>query len=73
MTTYRTSPEIHEMLNNALRERAELLAALQAIEARVSGVFDSPKLLAFGPLSTSTADDCLNIARAAIAKATGGA
>ena len=49
----------------------ELLEALQAIQARINGNFDNPKLFAFGPLSTSAADDCLEIAHAAIAKATG--
>ena len=59
MSTYRTSPEIHEMLNKALRERAELLEALQNwIQA----------------CDTGTHTDINNAreqARAAIAKATG--
>ncbi len=49
----------------------DLLAALEAIAARVDGVFDDPALMAFGPLSIDTEADCLAIARAAIAKARG--
>ena len=32
MTTYRTPPEIHEMLNKALRDRAALLKTLERAE-----------------------------------------
>lgn len=49
----------------------DLLAALEAIAARVDGVFDDPALMAFGPLSIDTGADCSAIARAAIAKAKG--
>lgn len=53
-----------------LTQRAALLAALEAIEARTEGVFDHPALVAYGPLGT-VGGDCLNIARAAIALAKG--
>lgn len=46
-----------------------LLAALEAIEARISGEWDNPALVSFGELSTNTDDDVLRIARAAIAAA----
>ncbi len=49
----------------------DLLAALEAIEARISGTYDNPALMAFGPLSIDTEADCSAIARAAIAKARG--
>ena len=51
-------------------QRDELLTALEAIRARINGVFDHPALVAFGPLDTCEGD-CAEIARAAIAKATG--
>ena len=49
----------------------ELLRALEAIVARVTGEFDSTALEEFGPLSTWAADDIIALARAAIAKTTG--
>lgn len=49
----------------------ELLAALQAIKSRINGVWDDPALMAFGPLSVNGDDDILELATAAIAKATG--
>lgn len=61
-------------MNNEMQETiVDLLEALEAIEARISGTWDNPALVAFGPLSTNTDADCLSIARAAIAKANGGA
>lgn len=48
------------------RERA-LEAALRAINARIAGEFDQPDLMAFGPLSPSSENDCADIARAALA------
>ena len=36
---------------------------LQAIIARITGVFDDPYLMEFGPLSTDVIDDVLAIAR----------
>ena len=50
----------------------EMLAALQAITARVNGVWDDPALLSFGDLSENTIKDTMRIARTAIAKVTGG-
>lgn len=49
----------------------ELLSALEAIEARINGVYDCPALVAFGPLHHDTQWDCLRIAEEAIAKAKG--
>lgn len=49
----------------------DLLAALEAIEARISGTYDNPALMDFGPLSIDAEADCSAIARAAIAKARG--
>jgi hypothetical protein len=50
----------------------DMLGALRAIDARVNGIWDAPELLAVGPLG-SAPEDVLRIAKAAIAKATGGA
>ena len=47
----------------------ELLEALEAIIARIDGVFDDPSLVRYGALSPSPTEDCLAIARAAIAQA----
>lgn len=42
---------------NKLRDAApDLLAALKAIRARIHGDFDSPELLAFGPLKDRESD-----------------
>lgn len=49
----------------------ELLSALEAINARINGVYDCPALVAFGPLHHDTQWDCLRIAEEAIAKAKG--
>jgi hypothetical protein len=49
----------------------DMLGALEAIEARIHGIWDNPALVAFGSLSTSTENDCTAIARAALAKARG--
>ena len=49
----------------------DLLAALEAIKARINGVYDCPALVAFGPLHHDTQWDCLRIAEEAIAKAKG--
>jgi hypothetical protein len=49
----------------------DLLDALEAIEARINGVYDCPALVAFGPLHHDTQWDCLRIAKEAIAKAKG--
>ena len=48
----------------------ELLSALREIQARIQGVWDDPDLKNFGPLMESTSSDVIDIARAAIAKAT---
>ena len=48
----------------------ELLDALQAIAARINGVWDDPALMAFGPLSLDSDEDILKLANTAIAKAT---
>ncbi|HET7150857.1 MAG TPA: hypothetical protein VFI60_05565 [Candidatus Acidoferrum sp.] len=48
----------------------DLLEALTAIRARISGEWDNPALLKFGPLSDMTSDIQI-IARTAIAKAEG--
>jgi hypothetical protein len=52
--------------------RAELLAALRAIRARIAGRFDDPDLMAAGPLGTESFD-IDRIAEAAIRKAEGAA
>lgn len=39
--------------------------ALRAIVARIKGEFDNPELMLFGPLSTDTVKDILNIALSA--------
>jgi hypothetical protein len=49
----------------------KLLSALEAIEARINGVYDCPALVAIGPLHHDTQWDCLRIAEEAIAKAKG--
>lgn len=46
----------------------ELEAALRAIVARVDGEWDNPALVAVGGLSTDTATDCEQIARAVLSK-----
>jgi hypothetical protein len=56
---------------NLLAAAPELLAALEAIEARINGVYDCPALVAFGPLHHDTQWDCLRIAEEAINKAKG--
>ena len=54
--------------NETLRQQnAELVRALQAIEARIHGDYDDPLLLAYGPLGTLSGD-CSHIARAALAQ-----
>ena len=70
---YHNSHGPHETGANArlIAAAPDMLAALEAIEARISGIWDNPALVAFGPLSTNTDADCLAIARAAIAKAKG--
>jgi len=40
---------------------AVLEEALTALKSRIQGVWDAPELMAVGPLSTSTTDDCLRI------------
>lgn len=50
----------------------ELLSALNAIVARIQGDWDHPDLVRYGPLQLAS-HDCLEIARAAIAKAEGNA
>lgn len=46
-----------------------MLAAIQAISARIRGEFDHPALLSLGPLSTEKLDDLLRIAESAITAA----
>ena len=48
----------------------ELLAALRAIQARIKGVWDDSDLVKFGELMVDSNEDILDIAEAAIAKAT---
>lgn len=45
----------------------ELAAALQAIRARVNGVWDDPALTAWGALSPNSVQDVLEISKAALA------
>lgn len=52
----------------ATARHAELVEALEAIKARVNGEWDTPALMAFGPLS-DTAADCAEIARQALSRA----
>lgn len=49
----------------------DLLAACRAIDARISGVWDDPDLMAYGALHTNAETDCAAIARKAVAKAQG--
>jgi hypothetical protein len=49
----------------------DLLAALRAIQARIQGVWDDPDLVNFGGLMEDTKADVLDMAQAAIARATG--
>ena len=51
----------------------DLLAALNAIKARIQGVWDHPDLIPFGALSVDMNDDIEGIANIAIAKAKRGA
>jgi len=64
---------IHHHLQEVTHEGAkpELMSALEAIKARINGVYDCPALVAFGPLHHDTQWDCLRIAEEAIAKAKG--
>lgn len=68
--------QINSLLNGAidlLKERlvnAELLEALKAIDARLSGEFDNPALVKYGMLSDSNGD-ISRLARRAISKAEG--
>ena len=56
--------------SHALKAAApDIFDALIAIWARVTGEFDNPELMAYGPLSTDPKDDIIDIARKAIAKA----
>ena len=49
---------------NKLREHNTRIAkTLQAIVARINGVFDDPALLEYGELDISTERDCLRIAK----------
>ena len=52
-----------------MSDENKFLTALEAIEARIEGVFDHPALMAVGALSPDSDIDVLRIARAAIAKA----
>ena len=67
--TYNGSTEAYEGQEEIIND---LVAALEAVEARINGVFDHPALLEYGPLSNCN-NDCRNIARAALAKAKGDA
>ena len=58
-------PKIVAALNRKSHED-QMLAALEAIRARINGVWDHQSLVAYGPLSTETRD-ILRIADAAIA------
>lgn len=64
------SPDLKmaEKITRAVNEYDELVAALQAIRARLEGEFDHPALMAYGPLTTVTGD-IGTIANAALAKA----
>ena len=53
-------------------ENAELLAALQAIIARINGDFDCPALMAAGPLSADPDIDVIRIAGKVFTNATPG-
>jgi len=44
-------------------ENTRLALAIQAIIARIDGEWDNAALVAFGPLSTDTTEDCKRIAR----------
>ncbi len=54
----------------ACNNHYDLIAALEAIMARLKGEFDHPALMAIGPLSTTDAD-IGTIAEAALSKAKG--
>jgi hypothetical protein len=61
----------HEANARLIAAAPDLLAALEAVASRISGEWDNPALVAFGPLSVDTEADCSAIARSAIAKARG--
>jgi hypothetical protein len=65
------TPELLCRAMDALEREPELMAALEAIEARINGLYDCPALVAFGPLHHDTQWDCLRIAEKAILKAKG--
>jgi hypothetical protein len=50
----------------ACNSHASLVAALEAIQARVNGEFDHPALVPFGPLQADASSDCYAIAQAAL-------
>ena len=50
----------------------KMLRALEAVEARIHGVYDHPALMEYGPLHTDSDKDVLRIAEEAIKKATEG-
>ena len=61
-----------ELLQDPLREiNADLLAALEATQARINGEWDSPALVAYGPLGSDAERDILCMIGPAIAKAKG--
>jgi hypothetical protein len=47
----------------------ELIAALQAIQARIAGEWDNPALVAYGPLSPNSINDIKIMCANALAKA----
>lgn len=66
-------PRTPEHIANARLVAAapEMFESLIAIWARLTGEFDNPALVAYGPLSSDSKDDVIDIARKAIAKAEG--
>ena len=69
--TQSISPELYSAAAfKALFEKSKtenLRGTLHAIKARIEGVFDDPDLKAYGPLSTDSREDILNIVTTALA------
>ena len=67
---HRLINEYEDAMNNRDISKApiavRLLAALEAITARIDGEWDNPSLMLFGALSTDTLHDVALIARAGI-------
>lgn len=63
------APEILAERDQLREVNAGLTEALQAIEARIKGVWDHPALVKIGPLSSNGTEDVAWISRAALERA----